>query len=642
MIRLKRGWLLLSIFLTIVAIFFNIRFLGFAINATTPSNVTISAGNSFPVIGPINSSLFICESQSMFYQFNATDIDGDVLTGRISPQDPFFVFWVSQESPNTHNFAIVSGTLDKGDVGGVNNGFQLYQETVFISDNFNSSCCEDSEKVNITVVEKNNVPVVEDIGVKTIYTQGENSTLYEVWSVNDTEFNLGYGGLTYNISIKNSSGSAVNLFNISSLGVINFTANTSTTLGVYNVTVCVNDTGLSNPHQNISSICGNSGNSQSVCDSFSLTITDENRPPNITSYYPTSLEFSSLGTSSLFFNITKHDPDGTIPDAYWYLDGVFRELDSGSFVDTFSYTFGCGISGIHNISVEITDGLLNDSLQWNVTINEVSCAAPPPVVGGGEGGGGGFAGFKEFSVYPEFITTTVLHQQGKSFDINVTNTGTAIIDISMAIENLTDKAILSEENFNLIPGKSKIVRLYLYALSETTPGVYFGRIMVSDGASTKYVKIVLEVKEREPLFDLKVIVPPEYKVVNPGENIGVIVKMLNIGLYGTAVDVDLVLYIVDLEKVILYESSKEVIAVETNLSIERTLYVPIDATSGTYLVLGEAKYTNISISTYDTFVVVQKKFLKISYILLILLVLILILFIIFILYKRRKKKKEWE
>lgn len=122
--------------------------------------------------------------------------------------------------------------------------------------------------------------------------------------------------------------------------------------------------------------CGQNGNNKSSCTNFSLTVTVENRRPNITSYYPTNLSLNVNGTSRLLFNITKNDPDGTIPDTYWYVDGFLIERDYGSNYDEFSYSFGCAVSGNHIIKVEITDGLLNDSVQWNLTVNYAECPAP--------------------------------------------------------------------------------------------------------------------------------------------------------------------------------------------------------------------------------------------------------------------------
>jgi len=107
------------------------------------------------------------------------------------------------------------------------------------------------------------------------------------------------------------------------------------------------------------------------------------------------------GTTALNFNITKYDPDGTIPDAYWYVDNTLVEYDAGSSVDSFTYTFGCGVSGLHNVSVRITDGLVNDSIQWNFSISEVMCAAPS---GAGGGAGAGAAGCIEKWVCEEWST----------------------------------------------------------------------------------------------------------------------------------------------------------------------------------------------------------------------------------------------
>ncbi len=634
----KREWFwFFLIIIIIIFVLFNLRSLGFAVVNTT-SNVTVHGLNSPPVIGELNSSIYVCESQSLFHLFYATDPDGDALTKEISPQNPFFLFWISQTAPNNHTFAIVSGTLDKSDLGAVNVGYKLFEETVSISDGYSSDCCTDTANTNITIIEINNIPQVEDLGVHTIWNKGSNSTFYEKWNIADTEYDNRYGSLMFNITIWNSTGSVVNLFNITYEGIMNFTADLSTPLGVYNIRVCVNDTALTNVHPRIFEECSQTGGVNRVCDNFSLTVTEENRAPNITSYYPENLSLILSGVSSLYFNITKEDPDGTIPDAYWYINDSLQEIDSGSSFDEFSYNLGCGTSGNIVVMVNITDGLLNDSLQWNVTYSAAGCPSPTPPSGGGGGGGGG-ALLANFELEPEFITTSLFQQEGKSFDIKITNIGTTKINILTSVKNLSEMALLGEENITLNTGEEKIIHLYLYSLSETPQGVYFGEILFKSGIVKKSVKVVLEIKEREALFDIKVSVPPNYKVVNSGDNLKVLVDMLNVGLYGTPVDVRLYLYITDLNKILIYEASKEIIAVETNISVVRDLYVPSKTVPGTYLVLGEAKYTNITVTTYDTFTVVEKKYLRASYFIIIIGVIALIIFIFFLLYKRRKKRE---
>lgn len=636
----KRGWLVLAILIVFVVVFWNFKFLGLA-TVNTSSNFTIAGPNSAPVIGALDSSLYTCEDDTFYQEFQATDSDGDALTATISNPNPFFVFFISQSTPNTNTFAIVSAPLSKSNAGGVNGISKVHQKTITVNDHYNATCCNDTAQTNITVIEINHAPVIEDVGVKTIWTSGENSTLYEVVSATDKEYNLGYGTLNYNVSIVNATnGNPVNLFGITSPGgVINFIGNSSTPIGNYNITVCVNDTALSAPDENISLVCGQNGGSSVDCDNFTLTVTDENRAPNITNWYPVDLNFTTGGTTDLEFNITMSDPDGTFPDAYWFIDNVFQEKDSGASTSNFSYIFGCGVSGNHIVKIEITDGLLNDSLQWNVSVNYVSCSSGG---GGGGGGGGGVSiDIGNFEVNPEFITATVLQDEGQSFDVKLKNIGGKNMNIQANVsENITDVALLNEKEFVLHADEEKTIRVYLYALRDQEPGIYYGEVVFGSGPLKKIVKIVLSVKKKEALFDLSVNIPDEYKTVTAGSNVKALVDMLNVGLYGTAVDVELYLYISDFNKLILYETQKEVLAVKTNLSVERDLFVPLDTVSGTYLVVGEAKYKNITVSSFDTFNVVEKKYVRVSLVLIILVIVALILLILFILWKRRKDRKE--
>lgn len=643
--RHKEG-LIFFIVILLVAIFLNLKFMGFATLNDTTSEVTIRPANSPPTITDYKSSVEVCEGSALFYLFNATDPDDDRLWSSIVPNHNLFTtllwdLWDSYD-PDIQQFLVFSGGLDKSVLLGVNTAFRSFLSNISVDDQYNSSCCYDKKQINITVIEKNNAPVVEDLGVRTIWTRGVNSTFYEDWDVYDEEYDRGYGSLTYTIRIVNSSGTDVSLFNITSLGVMSFTANDTTPLGVYTINVCVQDTGLTNTHINISSVCGQSGASFKVCDNFTLTVTDENRPPEFLDYYPVNLSFTNNGGTSMYFNITKYDPDGTIPDAYWFVDGIFKEIDSGSSVDEYYYNFGCGTSGEHNVSVEITDGLLNETLSWIINVNYVSCIVPPPSSSSSSSSssGPGPAVVKNFVVEPDFITTSIFQQQGKSFDLIINNTGGVSLNFTLFSENISDMAILSEEKFVLGVGKGKIVKLYLYSLSDTSQGVYFGDILIKGDEIEKRVKIVLEVKEREPLFDIKVSVPKEFKYVLPGDNMNVIVDMLNVGLYGTAVDVELYLFMANLDKVLFYERQKEVIAVETNISVDRDMFVPLNTPPGTYLIMGEAKYGNITVTTFDTFTVGEKKYVRASYFLIIAIVLALIILILFILYKRRKKKKD--
>ena len=408
-------------------------------------NVTffVYVPNSAPVLYGVNDSIFICEREFLNnYFFYAVDVDEQVLELMLNPVNPFYLdtWFTSGQQINT-TVEMFSGVLDKNDIG-------LHEEIISVSDGEYS----DYAYANITVVEINNAPVIENIGVQTVWTSGDNSTFNKQVKVADTEDGNQDGGvLNFSISFFDND----ELFNISENGTMYFVPNSSQ-VGVYNIRVCVNDTGIDNPADNIFEICGQDGGSITTCQNFSLTITDENRAPTITNYYPVNLSFSASGTSDLYFNISKYDPDGTIPDAYWYVDGVFIEYDSGNSTDEFIHNFGCDVSGAHAIKVEITDGLLNDSITWNIGVQQVACTTPPSG-GGGGGGGGGISCTEEWAC--------------ESWEI------------CQGIEKLLKLGILSGEDYRIV-----LEQCFEIGLSNEFCGAQIRNCSDLNGCNTKYFK----------------------------------------------------------------------------------------------------------------------------------------------------------
>ena len=336
----------------------------------------ISVPNSPPSIQNISNEIYVCEGPSLNYPISVRDVDEDALSLSITPMDPFFVFppYYPAGSTAQRPAYIISSTLTKDHIG-------FYQEAITVTDNQYS----DTKFTNITVIEINHPPSLQQIGVHTVWTKGENSSLSIQALATDVEDgNQFVGNLTFALSFFGEAP----LFNINNLGAINWTANENYT-GIHNLSVCVYDTGIQNIHPNIS-LCNNNGLSARDCKNFSLTVTNENRPPLFVSYSPSYINFSSITGETLLFDVAVKDPDGTIPDIYWYLDGnEIRNFTSGNLSDSFSYAFICNQTGQHAIKVTATDGLLNASVNWTFNIVGVGCAVTPPGGGVGVGGGGG-------------------------------------------------------------------------------------------------------------------------------------------------------------------------------------------------------------------------------------------------------------
>lgn len=332
----------------------------------------VSTPYSSPVLSSFPENMLVCESTSNFsYEFNATDLNEDPLFFSLTPSNPFYVDpadWTAG-GEELVEAKLVSTSLIKSHVG-------VHNLQVGVTDGNLS----DSKSTSIEVIEINNPPSVANIGAKTVWTHGDNSTFeYQVRVLDTEEGTEQQGDFTYNLTFLIGTP----FFNISETGLMNVTPNESQ-IGVYNLRVCVTDNGIDNIHKNIS-LCGQTGGPLTSCRDFSLTVTNANRAPSIIFYAPTELNLTAMGTQRLYFNITKYDPDQTIPDAYWYVDDVLVQYNLGeNYTDNFQYVFGCDVSGLKKVKAEVTDGLLNSSIQWNITVKNVPCQS-----GGGGGGGGG-------------------------------------------------------------------------------------------------------------------------------------------------------------------------------------------------------------------------------------------------------------
>ncbi|MFA4960616.1 MAG: hypothetical protein WC548_03030 [Candidatus Pacearchaeota archaeon] len=364
----------------------------------------VNVSNTAPVIGDIDDEIFSCEGTVLEYFFNGSDVDEDTLLSDISPKNPFYTSFLGKSGNYISLFKIFSGTLNKNHIG-------TRTEMVSVNDFYSDSCCVDSTTTNITVIEINNPPRLSGIGAQTVWVTGDDSNFYHQMDANDIEDGNSFDGrLRFNISFLNDE----DLFSIDNYyGIMDYNPLPSH-IGVYSVRVCVEDRGISFVHENIS-LCFPRGNwRESACDDFTITVTDENRPPEITYYVPSG-NFSSEGTNISSFYVETYDPDGTIPDIDWYVDNQLKEHNENMSFDNFSYIFGCDVSGNHTIKIIATDGLLNATHEWNISVRIVACA-PEASTGGGGGGGGGVSKYCfESWVCPDW---EVCQNLEKSFDIN--------------------------------------------------------------------------------------------------------------------------------------------------------------------------------------------------------------------------------
>jgi len=310
------------------------------------------SGEKVPLLQDLPSEIFACEGEVLAFNFTATDEDGDELSVDLYPKGPIYIEEISSGAGNL-DARLFSEKFKQNDVG------KIFESTVFVYD----STFVESKDIRITVVEVNSPPEIEEIEIQTISLSSDEPLFYQEVMVTDSESS---DNLEYSLRFKFDQ----NLFEISDDGILSFEP-TASDVGVYDLEVCVSDSGIPDSQDQIN--CDQDGSSLKSCENFQLTITNENIKPTIMSFFPQTPTLDISSKDKLYFNVSNFDPDGTSPDIKWYLEDELIKYDESMDFSELEYEFGCGISGQRVLTAVISDGLKNDTVQWAFTISEYPC-----------------------------------------------------------------------------------------------------------------------------------------------------------------------------------------------------------------------------------------------------------------------------
>jgi hypothetical protein len=335
----------------------------------------VSSLDSFPVIENLEENIYACEGETLEYNFSVSDPEEDNNEGpieaRVDPSGLFYIFPNSQkilEGEKSVGFDILSDKISKEAAGGIDSGLKIYQSVITVNDGRYSSF----NKTNIIVLEVNNPPQIQHIGAKTeVIGKSNNIFSYQInaTDLEDGDSQSGNLGLSAYFS-------GEKLFDINPNGLINFEFNQDY-IGTYNITICARDNGIKTPDPRINQFCKQGGASKTVCQNFSLTITNQNNPPTIKDYFPTNTNIEAHPRDEIYFSVSTYDPEGTLPDVYWYVDDVLEDYSSGPDLNNsfseFEYRFNCNKLGSHTVKAKISDGLLSDNVLWNINTGSTEC-----------------------------------------------------------------------------------------------------------------------------------------------------------------------------------------------------------------------------------------------------------------------------
>ena len=218
------------------------------------------------------------------------------------------------------------------------------------------------------------------------------------------------------------------------------------------------------------------------------------------------------------------------------------------------------------------------------------------------GGGTTIGDVYSFTLSQTFFLIRSKRGEFTEQQITIVNDGTKDLVINVSLTDI-EKFIFPEiESFNLKSGETKIIKFPAYVSETEKTGVYTGKINFNSQHISKFASIVLDVKDKAPLFDIKTTILK--KIISPGKKVFADINILNLGDLKN-IDVELLYYLVDSQNK-TYSSKKESFAINDSFSGEIFLEVPKDIELGDYLFYSTVSYGNIKASSYDTFTIISK------------------------------------
>ncbi len=213
--------------------------------------------------------------------------------------------------------------------------------------------------------------------------------------------------------------------------------------------------------------------------------------------------------------------------------------------------------------------------------------------------------YTNFTVDKEFVK--VVLKQGETFldYVNIENIGDAPLTFRINVEDLGENVAISEDSFVLKPGEEKTLTVAFTVHEEEYADIYTGKLEIVAGTIRKNVLLIMEVKEKRPLFDIFVNLEEIPLEVIPGEEVEADILLYNFGDM-KPVDVKLYYSLRDFEgSDILYKY--DTFAVEEQKNVIRKVRMPTDSEEGFYLFYARVEYGNETASSSGLIKVVPSR-----------------------------------
>ncbi|MBU2562489.1 MAG: hypothetical protein KKF68_02405 [Nanoarchaeota archaeon] len=252
------------------------------------------------------------------------------------------------------------------------------------------------------------------------------------------------------------------------------------------------------------------------------------------------------------------------------------------------------------------------------------------------GGGGGSSSItKEFTLDKETIPISIRQGETEKAYFTIKNIGNSAMTFKIQNSKLEELIKIDGIEFNLGPGESKTIILDFIARAETIPTLYLGKLIIDGDGIEKEILVLIEVKSKGALFDVKVEILGRSLYVMPGGEVSANIKIFNLER-GQSVDAFVEYFIIDENGTeIIYET--ETLFVETQTTFIKNFKIPEYVKLGKYVFYVKTTYDGKVASSTALFIIGEPDFTTREILAIIAVVFITILLII-ILYKLREIK----
>ncbi len=253
---------------------------------------------------------------------------------------------------------------------------------------------------------------------------------------------------------------------------------------------------------------------------------------------------------------------------------------------------------------------------WCNACQDCPCPTPsPPPAPPGGGGGGGIGGAfitenkTNLTTYPLSLTTDTIDirlypGEYKTISLGITNNVQENKTMKLSVEGeIWPFTLFDRDTFSVKAGGIYTSNIKFYTLPTTIPGTYRGNIVVKSGNITRRISVNLRIEyETEKLLDIKI--DPMTKDVNPGDRFKYIVTLYNLGLTKTMY-IFINYTIRGVDNNVTIAKTVETVAMQNSISLDRSLLIPNETETGTYIIEAVATYEDRMTSAIASFNVVK-------------------------------------